>query len=141
MSATVRRCENWPISSVRYPTPQQVLAIHAYIVDKTGGSHGVRDLGLLVSSCERPKTSIGGQEMYPTIFEKAAVLLEALARYHVFLDGNKRTAFASSMRLLEMNGYVFTAENNDVVMFMLRVVEERMTVGAIASWLQVHAVK
>lgn len=121
---------------MRYLTPQEVLAIHAYIVDKTGGSHGVRDLGLLVSSCERPKTSIGGKEMYTTVFEKAAVILESFARYHVFVDGNKRTALAAGVRTLKMNGYQFTALNKDVVVFMLRVVEERLTISVIATWLQ-----
>lgn len=74
--------------------------IHAKIIDETGGAHGIREIGLLVSATERPKASFGGTELYPTLFPKAAAYLESLARYHVFVDGNKRTSIAASNRFL-----------------------------------------
>ena len=73
---------------MKYLTPQEIIVVHAQVVDETGGLHGIRDMGLLLSLIERPKTSFGGSESYRGVFTKAAVYLESLATYHVFVDGN-----------------------------------------------------
>jgi death on curing protein len=85
---------------MKYLSAQDILAIHARIVDKTGGSQGIRDIGLLQSVVERPKTKLSGQEMYLDVFSKAAATQEALAKYHVFVDGNKRTSVSAATRFL-----------------------------------------
>ena len=71
---------------MKYLTPKDILAIHNEIINKTDGSHGIRDVGLLISLTERPKAIFGGKEFYKTVFKKAAVYLESLVKYHVFLD-------------------------------------------------------
>ena len=76
---------------MKYLTAEEILVIHSEIIDKTGGLHGTRDVGLLMSIVERPKSKFSGQELYKGIFKKVAVYLESLAQYHVFADGNKRT--------------------------------------------------
>ncbi len=119
-------------------TAQDILVIHARLVDATGGSHGVRDADRLSSIAERPKTSFAGEEMYPNVYMKAAALLEGLVRYHVFVDGNKRTALTVATRFLYINGYQFTATNTDAEHFIVRVAEERIDVAAIAEWLERH---
>ena len=119
-----------------YLTPQDILVIHARIIEETGGLHGIRDIGLLVSLTERPKASFGRKEMYPGIFEKAATYLESLVRYHVFVDGNKRTSIAASARFLFINGFAITASNQEVEAFVLKVVEEKLTIGIIVAWLK-----
>ena len=73
---------------MEYLTPEEILIIHARIIDEIGGLHGVRDIGLLVSLCERPRSAFAGKEFYLGIHRRAAVLMEALAQYHVFVDGN-----------------------------------------------------
>ncbi|MBI3305432.1 type II toxin-antitoxin system death-on-curing family toxin [Candidatus Parcubacteria bacterium] len=83
---------------MNYLTGEEILAIHSEIIDQTGGLHGVRDAGLLASILERPKTAFGGKEMHRGLFKKAAVYMEGLARYHVFTDGNKRTAIAAWLK-------------------------------------------
>nr|WP_203635019.1 Fic family protein [Streptomyces sp. SID10815] len=55
--------------------------------------HSVRDMGLLVSAIERPRTNAFGTELYPTLHEKAAALLHSVARNHALIDGNERTAW------------------------------------------------
>jgi death-on-curing protein len=121
---------------VRYLIATDILVIHAKIIDKTGGLHGVRDVGLLASLLERPKTSFGGQEMYADIFTKAAVYFESLARYHIFIDGNKRTAVMASARFLFLNGYELMATNKQVEKFVIDVVVEKHDLQTIAAWLE-----
>lgn len=68
---------------------------------------GVKDLNLLESAIGRPKQSAFGEDAYPTVFDKAAALFESLAKNHPFQNGNKRTAFASMVYFLYMNGFAF----------------------------------
>ncbi len=117
------------------------MVIHAKIIDETGGSHGVRDLNLLISITERPKTSFGGREMYPTIFDKAAVCLEGFARFHVFVDGNKRTSIVASARLLATNGYDLIVSNKEMEDFVLKAAVEKLEISEIAVWLKKHSKK
>lgn len=68
---------------------------------------GVKDLNLLESAIGRPKQSAFGEDAYPTVFDKAAALFESLAKNHPFQNGNKRTAFASMVYFLYLNGFAF----------------------------------
>ncbi len=67
-------------------------------------SLAVSDEGLLQSAIARPQTSVMGEDAYPTLWDKAAALLHSLARNHAFVDGNKRTAWASAWAFLRLNG-------------------------------------
>src|SRR3990167_1879714 len=96
---------------MRYLLAQELLVLHALVVDETGGSHGVRDVGLLQSIVQKPQTRFDGKDLYRGIFVKAAVLLEAVINYHVFVDGNKRTGLISAARFLDINGYTLAATN------------------------------
>jgi len=64
----------------------------------------VSDEGLLQSAIARPQTSVMGEDAYPALWDKAAALLHSLARNHAFVDGNKRTAWASAWAFLRLNG-------------------------------------
>ena len=64
----------------------------------------VADEGLLQSAIARPQASVFGDDAYPTLWDKAAALLHSLARNHAFVDGNKRTAWASAWAFLRLNG-------------------------------------
>ncbi len=122
-----------------YLTAQELLVLHARIIDETGGLHGVRDVGLLVSAVERPKMRFGRKELYRGVFAKAACYFESIVRNHVFLDGNKRTAVVAAARFLAMNGYELVAANRGVVLFTLRAATGRVELQAIAAWLKRHS--
>ena len=124
---------------MKYLTAQDILVLHAKVVEQTGGSQGIRDVHLLASLVERPKTSFGGKEMFPSIFEKAATYLESLAKYHVFVDGNKRTAITASARFLFLNGYKLSATNKEVEDFVVRVASEKVELSEIAGWFKNHS--
>lgn len=69
------------------------------------GTSEVRDFGLLDSALARPQSSVFGQDAYPDIWEKAAALMESLARNHGLVDGNKRIAWYATWVFLHMNGH------------------------------------
>src|SRR5271170_2773570 len=96
-----------------YLTVAEVLAIHADQIERYGGSQGVRDRGLLESALYRPQTGY-----YADLIEEAAAMWESLAQNHVFIDGNKRTAFASLYTFLAINGVRITAEAQETYLFI-----------------------
>ena len=121
---------------MRYLSAQEILVLHALVVDETGGSHGVRDTGLLQSIAAKPAARFGGKELYKGIFPKAAVLLEAIANYHVFFDGNKRTSLIVAARFLALNGYTFAASNTNAETMILGVATKEAGVEEIVLWLK-----
>lgn len=126
---------------VKYLTGEDILVIHARILDRTGGAHGVRDVGLLASFIERPKAAFGGTELYAGIFTKAAAYLESIACYHAFIDGNKRTAIAVAARFLYMNGHELIATNEAGEVFMLKVATKSVGLASVAAWLKENSRK
>lgn len=80
---------------------EMVLGIHFRFV----GDNDVRDYGLLHSALARPVATVFGADAYPSVWEKAAALLDSLARNHAFADGNKRTAWAATRLFLDLNGH------------------------------------
>src|SRR5258708_20552203 len=82
-----------------YLTMAEVLAMHADQIERYGGSHGVRDPGLLEAALFRPQTGY-----YADLIEEAAALWESMSQNHPFIDGNKRTAFAATYTFLAING-------------------------------------
>ncbi|MDO8581952.1 MAG: type II toxin-antitoxin system death-on-curing family toxin [bacterium] len=126
---------------MRYLTTHEILVMHKMVVDATGGSHGVRDVGLLISASERPKGQFGGEELYRDVFVKAAVYLHALVLHHVFVDGNKRIAIITAARFLFLNAYQLTATNKEIERFVLSVITEKSEIETIAQWLKKHTKK
>ncbi|MFD7430169.1 type II toxin-antitoxin system death-on-curing family toxin [Streptomyces sp. NPDC059814] len=73
------------------------------------GAAEVRDYGLLDSALARPQSSVFGQDAYPDVWQKAAALMESLARNHALVDGNKRIAWYATWVFLHMNGHPLDA--------------------------------
>lgn len=86
--------------TVRYLQLDEVMKV---VVHVTGSEHAVRDMGLLISAMDRPKTDVFGTEVYPSVHQKAAALLQSLARNHALVDGNKRTAWLCCLAFLRFN--------------------------------------
>jgi death-on-curing protein len=122
--------------NITFLTLNDVLAIHDNMISLYGGSFGTRDLGLIESAIARPKATFGGEDLYPTILEKAAAFFHSLLFNHAFFDGNKRTAIASCVFFLESNRYVMTATQSELSNFPVRVENEHLSIEQIASWLE-----
>lgn len=108
------------------------------MIKRFGGSHGIRDLGLLESAVYRPQASFDGKDLYKDIFDKAAALLQSLLRNHPFVDGNKRTALTSAGLFLKMNGYILMNLDEEV-RFSVSVDNKRLSLEKIATWLKKYS--
>ena len=119
-----------------YLSAEQILFIHARLIEETGGSHGIRDLKMLLSAVGRPRASFDNQDLYPDLFIKAAALMESLVRNHPFVDGNKRTGATAAAIFLTRNGYHLVASYEDLVAITMQVAQSQVRLEALASWLR-----
>lgn len=92
----------------------EVVAIHARSIDKYGGSHGIRDYGLVESAVLAPQQTFGGEQLYPTIGAMAAAYWHGLVMNHAFVDGNKRIGLRVAVIFLAVNGYCLTQSSSEV---------------------------
>lgn len=114
-----------------YLTLDDVLALHRELINRWGGTHGIRDPGLLEAALYRPQTGY-----YASLIDEAAALWESLSQNHAFIDGNKRVAFAATFTFLRINGLVITAGDADTEAFVVDLYERReMRFESLRVWL------
>ena len=123
---------------MNYLTSEQVLFLHDRLIEETGGSHGLRDLGGLESALARPQASFGGADLHPGVMSKAAALMDAIVRNHPFVDGNKRAGIATAALFLQRNGYRLTATNPALEAFTMHVTTAKPDIEEIATWFRAH---
>lgn len=92
----------------RFLTVEDVLRLHRDQIDRYGGSHGVRDHGLLDSALAQPQVGLGEEYAHKDLFEMAAAYLFHLVQNHPFNDGNKRIGAYAALVFLFMNGLKVT---------------------------------
>lgn len=125
---------------MKFLTVQDLSLIHIQIIDASGGSQGVRDNGRLESAVASLRQAVFGEELYPTIFDKAAVLVRAIIADHPFIDGNKRTAMMSALVFLNLNGFdTKKLQDQKLEDFAVQLAVEHLDIAAIAAWLQAHS--
>jgi death-on-curing protein len=88
---------------IRYLVLIEVIELHRQIIEQSGGSLGIRDLGAVESALAQPRMTFGGEELYPTLVDKAAAIGFSLIMNHPFIDGNKRIGHAAMEVFLVMN--------------------------------------
>lgn len=117
---------------------RQILLLHSMLVAQSGGMDGLRDEGLLDAAINMPLQTFGGQELYPTILEKAARLGYGLIRNHPFLDGNKRIGTHAMLVFLDINNITLSYEDEDLISMILHVAAGAMDCNAFLEWLKAH---
>ncbi len=126
---------------MKYLTSEQAIFINYRLIEETGGSHGIRDIGLLQSAVARPMSSFDKQELYPDLFTKAAAFMHSLIKNHPFVDGNKRTAITCAAIFLQINNYMINASNSKLEKFTLKVASEAVELDEIAQWFKDNSIK
>ena len=121
---------------MRYLVLAEVLALHHRLMQESGGPAGVRDLGLLESAVAQPLGSFGGQELYPSVVEKAAALAYSLIQNHPFVDGNKRVAHASMEVFLVLNGHEIDGSVEEQEAFWLALAAGETSREQLVAWLR-----
>ncbi len=127
--------------STKFVPLEDVLFIHEMIIELTGGKGGVRDFTLFHSAVMRPAASFGGEDLYKSIFDKAAALTHSLLLNHPFNDGNKRTALAVCERFLNINGFELIASQKAKVQFTLHIEAKKLDLAGISFWLRNNSKK
>ena len=109
----------------------RVYEIHEGILAETGGIVGLRDATMLHAAVARPFATFDGEELYPSDFDKAAALFHSLIKSHPFMDGTKRTAFASAMYFLSECGYFLpdVLPRDEAIRVCVAVAEENLRQG------------
>jgi death-on-curing protein len=119
---------------------EKLLEIHQIQITEFGGSHGVRDIGLLQSATAMPQAQFGGQYLHPDLYETAAYLYH-VALNHPFVDGNKRVAAMAADIFLLMNGIQLTINEDDFTELVLKVAQRKMEKPEIAAFFRKHSKK
>lgn len=96
-------------------------ALQFQLVEAFGGSHGIRDQGLLESALEMPRSGFGGEYFHKTLFEMAGAYLFHIVKNHPFIDGNKRIGLACAHAFLQANGYALTVASETLYEMVLSV--------------------
>ena len=126
---------------MRYLTLNEVLELHLHLIERYGGSAGIHDLGALESALAQPRMTFGGEELYPTIVEKAAALGFVLIKNHPFVDGNKRTGHAAMELFLVLNGFEIDASVDEQEKVILQVASGESKREAFTDWLRAYIVE
>src|SRR4030042_1212330 len=98
----------------RFLTMSEVLTILQDQISRYGGKYGVRDITLLSSAIAMPESTFGGKYLHKDIYEQAAAYAFHICQNHPFLDGNKRTALASALVFLDINGIEIEDPNEEL---------------------------
>lgn len=108
---------------MNYLTVRDIVKINAKLITKTSKEKmiGVRDVAALDRTVEQPKQIVFGEELYPSIYDKAAILSINLAKRHPFQNANKRTALVAMMTFFMMNGYKTTFSREEAVSLLLTI--------------------
>lgn len=105
-----------------------------------GGLPGVRDAGAVESAIAQPQMTFGGEDLYPTLAEKAAALAFSLVKNHAFLDANKRVGHAAMETFLVMNGHMLVADVDEQERVILAVAGSTMEREEFTAWVRAHVV-
>lgn len=117
---------------------KEVESIHEILIDKFGGTKGIRDRGALESAINRPYQTFDQKELYQDPIDKAAAIFESLIMNHPFIDGNKRTAYVLMRLTLLENNLAFQADQHERYDCVLKAAKGEMKFDQIKKWLTNH---
>ena len=121
---------------IRYLTLIEILELHRRILEESGGALGIRDVGWLESAIAQPRMTFGGEDLYPSLLEKAAALGFSIIMNHPFVDGNKRTGHAATETFLVLNGLEINASVDEQERMVLAIASGESGREAFVEWLQ-----
>jgi death-on-curing protein len=114
---------------------RDALVLHARLLALHGGAAGVRDHGLLQSALARPQQQFAYAES-ANVIDMATAYTAGIVRNHPFIDGNKRTGFVIGILFLELNGYDFTASEENAAQAVLELAANNLDEAGYSSFLR-----
>ncbi|NJD69596.1 MAG: type II toxin-antitoxin system death-on-curing family toxin [Candidatus Methylomirabilota bacterium] len=125
--------------SVVFLSLDEVIGIHRDMIERYGGSAGIRDMGLLQPAVAMPQASFGGEFLHTDLFEMAAAYLFHIVQNHPFVDGNRRVGTAAAMVFLELNEVEVKVSNELLVETVLDLAQGKIGKTAIVEFLRTHS--
>jgi death-on-curing protein len=126
---------------IRCITLDELLILHQYVIEQSGGSAGVRDMAAIESALAQPRMAFGGQELYASLADKAAALAFSLVQNHPFIDGNKRIGHAALETFLILNGYELSTPVDEAEQIVLKLAAGELSREEWTSWVRNHIVE
>lgn len=117
---------------------EQIILLHEQLIESTGGEHGILNEGLLESSIYAPFQSFGGEDIYPTIYQKAARLCYGLVMNHAFVDGNKRIGVHAMLVFLSLNQINLTYSQKELYEIILDIASGAKDSEKLLEWILNH---
>lgn len=119
-------------------TKEQILLLQQDLIEQTGGTAGLRDEGLLESALFTPFQSFDGNDMFPSLQQKAARLGFGLVQNHPFVDGNKRIGAHAMLVFLSLNGVELAYTQQELSGMILDVAAGKQSFEDMVVWIQQH---
>ncbi len=114
----------------------EVILIHDIVIQRFGGSSGIRDNDALESAINRPFATFDGKDLYPEVIDKAAAILESLVTNHPFVDGNKRIGYVIMRLFLLQNDLDIIASQDEKYELVMAVAKGEDKYENIKVWLK-----
>ena len=118
----------------------QVLLIHDQLISETGGSSGLCDEGMLDSALNAPFQTFGGEDVYPSLQQKAARLCFGLVKNHPFVDGNKRIGAHTMLVFLALNGIDLQHSQTELSDVILQLAAGEIEATDLLHWILAHQI-
>lgn len=123
---------------VRYLTYNEILDLYREQSGRFGGFCAIRDNNALLSIIANPRREFAGQELYPTLSSKTAILVFSIIKNHPFIDGNKRTAYLCGRVFLRLNGYDLSCDRRDFKELILNIVTNKASLDDVKEWFEIN---
>ena len=120
-------------------TVDEIIMLHSKLIAATGGSDGLRDSGLLESAVMNCYQTFGGEELYPSVVEKAARMAFGICANHPFVDGNKRVAVTALLVMLRINDIAISYSQPELVILGLGIADGSFDYESVKEWILKHA--
>ena len=121
-------------------TVEEIIALHDKLIERTGGSHGLRDQSLLESAVYSAMSSFADNEAFPTVEEKAARLMFSITNNHAFVDGNKRIGLFVMLMTLQLNNIKIKYTQSELITLGLSVADGETEYIDILDWIMEHKI-
>ena len=121
-------------------TRKLIDELHELSLINYGGGKGVRDEGLLESAIARPFQTFDGEDLYPSVFEKAAAIGQSIIINHPYIDGNKRTGLLAIIAMLEGYGFELVADPKDTYKMTIKISTGEVEFEEICDWLKQNCI-
>ena len=118
----------------------QVIMIHEQLIKETGGASGLRDEGMLESALNTPFQTFGGEDVYPSLQQKAARLCFGLVKNHPFVDGNKRIGAHAMLVFLALNGVELQHSQEELSDIILQAAAGEIETKDLLNWILLHQI-